>query len=221
MFTTEDVDILQEQLDAVPVPMFAADRDEPGGSYRVVCVNRAHRHETGMGRGPDSGTGAPPGTASGVIFPFRPDQRLDARCIEALDGRTTAQFRQTVSIDGRAVQSDISLRRVRMPAGRDRVVGSTFPAGALPERTAASDAAFFAMQGQFHLARIAAFVAALEARRDLPADIAGHAVAVSGLCRSLDRVLEDIRGQGRHEGRADGHAMAAMLGEQATADPAT
>lgn len=65
------------------------------------------------------------------------------------------------------------------------------------------DIMYFAMQAEHQLARITEFLEADAVARSLPEHMHPHMTSIGGICRALDRVLEDIRTTAHAEARRE------------------
>lgn len=90
----------------------------------------------------------------------------------------------------------LETRPPRLPA---RLRGTTAlpcpaPAGSdLARQRALDDIRYYAAQAEFQLSCITAFLETDGLRRQVSDDFQGHLAAAAGMCRTLDRVLGDIR----------------------------
>ncbi len=190
MFAIEDFGELQARVDAVPIPMFIADRDPVAKAFRLLCVNAAHEVHTGIR------TEAVKGLRPFDLLPADQAAQVEARYAACADSLRSTEYMETLTMNGQGTTWHTTLYPICMPCDSVRIVGTSVPLSQIRENWALQDTAYFAALAQMQLTRVSAFVSQLEDRRDLPPDVAGHAIAVSGLCRSLHQVLEDMRASG-------------------------
>jgi hypothetical protein len=186
MFQLDDADRLAERLDLYPIPMFAADRS-PGSEWRLQCVNGQHTKLSGVAttdvRNARISDLLPPQEAAEV------KARYDA-CIAPGD---VIHYSETLHINGRKLMWRTTLQPVRLDSGIDRVVGTALTFEPRPPCAAAGDPAYFAAVAQMQLAKVRAFLDSLENRSDIPLDTRQKAIMITGLMRSLDHVMDDMR----------------------------
>lgn len=186
MFQLDDADRLAARLERYPVPMFAADRS-PRSEWRLQCINGQHSKLSGMAAADVRNTPIsellPPQEAADV------NARYDA-CIASGD---VIHYSETLHINGRKLMWRTTLQPVRLDSGIDRVVGTALTFAPRPPHAAADDPVYFAAVAQMQLAKVSAFLHSLENCSDIPMDTRQKAIMITGLMRSLDHVMKDMR----------------------------
>jgi len=191
MFQSTNPEELRDEIDVFQVPMFAADRHEPGGPFRLMCINKAHERLSGMQH--DAVTGRSP-------FDFLPPEQAKsvtdhyARCA---DTGKSQRYQEVLDMAEGPIMWDTTLQPISMADGRKRVLGNAVflkhvskPHG---EHIAFEDVQYFSAQAAFQLSQVSAYLDAVECGDLAPSQIHGSIAAVAGICRSIDRALNDIR----------------------------
>ncbi len=186
MFQLDNADRLAERLERYPVPMFAADRS-PRSEWRLQCVNGQHARLSGMAAAEARNTPIsellPPHEAAEV------NAHYDA-CIASGD---VIHYSETLHISGRKLMWRTTLQPVKLDSGIDRVVGTALTFEPRPPRAVAGDPDYFAAVAQMQLAKISAFLESLENCPVISTDMRQRAIMITGLMRSLDHVMDDMR----------------------------
>ncbi len=205
MFQSNDLSTLNAALNHYPVPMFAAQRASPEHPFYLLCVNAAHTRSTGLSTAQVSG--------------LRPTQLLEPDEGKAVEDRyascaTSGQvisYEEEFHLNGRLTRWETTLLPVDADGGGQRVIGTALTLGLPAEAGYMSDAEFYAAQAQMRLGQITRFLVMLEDHKDMPQDLRTGAMMMSGLNRSLDHMLQDLRlaAQSKPPQRVDtrGHVM--------------
>lgn len=187
MFTSNDPEILRQALNRFEVPMFAVQRNHASDMFTLICVNQAYEAMTGRQSHELEGR---------TLFDLVPDDlaaRLNdhyATCVDQMEFHTHSE---PTPIAQPNILWKTTLQPVVLDNGSERVVGTCSVIEAATPEQQVTDAEFFATQAQMQLTQMQFFLESLEHSHDLPSETRGHAAMVSGLARSLSRVLSDMR----------------------------
>lgn len=186
-FTSEDHDTLTSILNAVPVPMFAAERYSTADPFHFICVNLAHSRKTGL--------------LTENIRNKRPAEILspqDAANVESQYLRCAAigrplTYEERLVLNGAASDWNTTLQPFDLPDGRQRIVGTAIVIERAPIHETLDDAAYYSALAQMQVGKLRQFLTVVEKRRDVPRDLRGMAMMVGNITQSIDAVLDDIR----------------------------
>lgn len=191
MFELDDADLLHEQLNIFQVPMFIAERRGPGEAFRLLAINEAHSRVSGLmmchvaGRGPED------------ILP--PDQAADvsAKYARCADSQQSLRYREVLDLADGPMLWDTTIQPIPMDSDGQRILGNAVylkrvhsPGGT---QLAFEDVQFFSAQAAFQLGQVSTYIDALDRQAGLPDDYRSRLGVVSGICRSIDSALADIR----------------------------
>ncbi|WP_172960969.1 PAS domain-containing protein [Oceaniglobus roseus] len=216
MFVNEDVEELHGLLNMFQVPMFAAERP-PGGDFRLLTVNRTYQNLTGLAHD------AIHGRTVADLLPPEEVALVEQRYSACSDSGAPLSYRERLTILGRTSDWNTTLLPVVTPSGMQRIIGTAVVAR-MEDRPDGSrrvfdDILYFSTQSQFHLSNVSTHL-------DRIAEDAEHGFravdlkVLSGLCRAVDRALEDIRSLAEPR-RDPGQATRTLIADGLHANGAT
>ena len=191
MFTSDDPAQLQAALDVFQIPMFAVERDDPAAPFRILAVNESHTRLTGLtsilAAGATPHDLLPRAQADEVVGHYR----------DCADSGAPQRYREALDMGDAKITFDTSLIFLDQGDGRTRLIGNAvhLKQETLSDRThfVYDDVRFFSTQAQFQLTQVAAFLDQVTSSGAIDGTMRGTYSAVSGICRSIDRALHDIR----------------------------
>ncbi|RVV98673.1 hypothetical protein EKE94_07125 [Mesobaculum littorinae] len=189
MFNTEDSDSLATVLNFFQMPMFAVERVAPGAPFRLLCINDAHARISGMDSAAVRGR-----MISELLGAEDARHVLDrfGRCVAT---GTAMRYREKLELPTGVKEWDTTIQPVFTNDARERVIGTAIVISgqdARPSR-AWEDVRFFSAQANFQLSQVATYLDAVAQNTKGASTAPGAVAAVSGICRSIERVLSDIR----------------------------
>jgi len=170
--------------------MFAVDRSGTGAPWIMACVNRAWEQTSALTRADISGRPV------AEVVPGEGGTWLCERYDECAEARAPTRYTEERSQRGADTQWETSLQYAPMAGGADRVIGTTLvvqkpiaPAASI----ALAEVRDFALEADYHLTRLTAFVDGSLEEALVDAAQVANVEAMSGLCRSVSSLLGDIR----------------------------
>lgn len=191
MFTTDDSVHLATLIDAFQVPMFVADADPRAqDKFTLRAINKAHSRAS---------------TVDALAVRDIPVEALlhaeDAKAVNAnyarcIQSGEPLEYEENLALNGMSTRWHTTLVPTRSDSGRPRIIGNAVlvetQLADSGKRQVFEDINYFSVQSQFQLARVSAYLDALEMKRD--AGVSPNDLQIlSALCRTVDRSLEDIR----------------------------
>ncbi|MFD2738335.1 hypothetical protein ACFSUD_02015 [Sulfitobacter aestuarii] len=191
MFDTSSPEELADLFDNFSVPMFAADRRSQGERFRLTCINRALERASGFMR--IDGTGAdlrdllPPDEAEEV-------NRKYALCA---DNRCDVRYKEKLTMAHQVMEWDTSLQYVKLPDGRERIVGTAFQiiksSQDAVKTLAFDDIQYFSSIADLQLQNLITIFETAANDEIFNADNMQRISKLSGVCRAVQRAVSDIK----------------------------
>ena len=191
MLDTGSADQLAAIIDQFSVPMFAAERASAQSEFKITCINRSHAEATGC---------TPEAMRDVALHDLLPPGEADIvsrRYAECADTRRDLRYQETLTLPHGVQHWDTSLQHIPLASGGDRVVGVAIKLASEGPVDGAhltfDNIRFFSSLADMQLQNL---LSMFEAARDqglFSTDSASRVSRLCGICRSVQRSVEDIR----------------------------
>lgn len=191
MLDIDSADQLAAIFDQFSVPMFAAERPRAQNEFKILCVNQAYADVTGFQPGELRNA------ALHDLLPSCEADTVTGRYAECADTRHNMRYMHTLTLPKGVQQWDTSIQHVPLHCGGDRVIGTGLKVACdlstEGTRTTFDNIRFFSSLADMQLQNL---VSMFEAARDqglFSTDSVSRITRLCGVCRSVQRSVEDIR----------------------------
>ncbi|WP_298915933.1 hypothetical protein [uncultured Roseobacter sp.] len=191
MFDTHSADQLAALFDQFSVPMFAAERSSAQDDFKIICTNEAHAKASGLS------TASMRDIEIRELLPQSEAQSVIGKYAQCADMHRDLRYFETLTMPKGLQHWDTSLQHVPLGSGGDRVIGTAFQITsdryAEGNRITFDNIRFFSSLADMQLQNL---VSMFEAARDqglFTDDSAGRVTRLCGICRTVQRSVEDIK----------------------------
>lgn len=191
MLNTDSADQLAAIFNQFSVPMFAAERASEQSEFKIVCINHAHAKATGCQ--PD----AMRYVAVRDLLPEEEANIVVGRYSECARTEGNIRYLETLTLPEGVQRWDTSIQHVRLASGGDRVIGTALRIadGHTSEGTQATldNVRYFSTLADMQLQNLISMFEAARVQGLFNNDNVGRVARLGGICRSVQRSVEDIR----------------------------
>ncbi|MBW4706852.1 hypothetical protein KX928_03530 [Roseobacter sp. YSTF-M11] len=191
MFETQSADQLAALLDHFSVPMFAAERSNGEDFFKIVCTNEAHATATGLL------STSLRDVSIRDILPEPEALNVNGKYSQCADLHSDIRYFETLTMPQGIQHWDTSIQHVPLKSGGDRIIGTAFQVTsdryADGNQITFDNIRFFSSLADMQLQNL---VSMFEAARDqglFSDDSAGRVTRLCGICRTVQRSVEDIK----------------------------
>lgn len=191
MLDTDSADQLAAIFDQFSVPMFAAERASVQSEFKIVCINQAHAEATGF---------EPITLRDTAVRDLLPRTEADfaiGRYAECARTQNSLRYLETLTLPDGVQQWDTSIQPVQLAGGGDRVIGTTFKIADAENTNGAQmtydNIRYFSALADMQLQNLLSMFEIARVQGLFNTDSAGRVHRLCGICRSVQRSVEDIR----------------------------
>ena len=182
---------LERLLNQFSVPMFALDRSGSNGAFSFVCINRAL----------ESAGARPANQVIGrSVHDLMPKIEADiahTRYSQCAEQRADLRFRDRFTTAGKPVVWDTTLQHVVLKDGGDRVVGTSIRMTEedcqVQKDPALDDIQYFSSMADLQLRNLITTFEIFRNRELFSIRNEQHIDKLAGMCRTVQRAVEDIK----------------------------
>lgn len=191
MFRSDDANLLRSQLDRFSIPMFMAQLDPGTDRFFMLALNEHHERETGMT------TADVAGKPLDAVLP--PDQAdiVNQRYLGCIRQSAPLRYREQLKMPRGQMIWDTTLHHIIGRGGVHRVVGSAIVVHRISrdqrDTLAFEDVRYFSTTSSCQLQHIVQLLEAIESGALHQSALQGSAGVLAGLCRSIDKTMQDLR----------------------------
>ena len=191
MFDTRSASQLATLFDHFHVPMFAAQRVRPGAPFVFVCANKAWCDVSGVC--PADMRNADPSD----LLPRDEAAAVQSRFADCVAAKEDQRYFECLTLPHGLRHWDILLQHAPVRSGIDRVIATAMPVlqdtGAANSRLVFEDIRFFSALADLQLQNLVSMFDAAQKSELFCANSSERVATLSGICRGVQRAVEDIR----------------------------
>lgn len=191
MHKTASAAALTKLLNQFSVPMFAVERKDPRATFRFVCLNEAMAVTGGRSAARTIGK------STFDLMPTTEAEIVNARYLECAQTREVVRFQDGFTTLGRRVIWDTTLQFMELSDGAQRIVGTSIQLSqqdtVLPETVTYENINYISTMADYQLQNLVTLFETYRDRDLFQAEAAPRIDRLSGMCRSIQRAVSDIR----------------------------
>ncbi len=191
MLNTSSAEKLAAILDQFSIPMFAVERASDTSDFALVCINRAHAEATGLA------SEGSQGVALRDLLSPKQANNVAGRYAECARTQSPLRYLETLTLPAGVQQWDTTIQPVRLASGADRVIGTAIQIAG-DSRSEGTQITFdniryFSALADMQLQNLLSMFDAAREQGLFSNDSASRVSRLCGVCRSVQRSVEDIR----------------------------